>query len=77
MVGYILSHISTILMLFFFYFAAYIDHGIFTILGLIDACIYCLIVELYFYIAYLYAWAMFVEQIFLEIEVILISHTDL
>lgn len=61
----------------FFYSITYIDHGIFTILGLIVAWIYCLIVELCFYIAYLYVWTMFVEQFFLEIEAILISHLDL
>ena len=61
----------------FFYFVIYIDHGIFAILGLNVACIYCFIVELCFYIAYLYVWAMFTERFYLEIEVILISHLDL
>ena len=61
----------------FFYFVTYIDHGIFAILGLIVACIYCFIVELCFYITYLYVWAMFVERNVLEIEVILTSHFHL
>ena len=61
----------------FFYFVTYIDHEIFVVIRLIVACIYCLIVELCFYITYLYVWAMFAELIFLEIEVILISHLDL
>ena len=61
----------------FFYFVTYIDKGIFSILGIIFACIYCFIVELCFYIAYLYVWAMFTERFYLEIEVILISHLDL
>jgi len=61
----------------FFYFFTYIDHGISAILGLIISCIYCFIVELCFYILYLYVWVMFLEWIVLEIEVILISHIHL
>ena len=61
----------------FFYFVTYIDRGIFSILGLIVACIYCFIVELCSYIAYLYVWAMFVERIVLEIEVTSASHHHL
>ena len=53
-VGYILLHINANLMLLFFYSVTCIHNEIFTILGLVLACVHCEIVELCFYIAYLY-----------------------